>query len=160
MNRLISMIFALAVAAMPLSALSAVTADFSFKVLEHPRGGHDKLQVSVRMHGIEKGEVFKYGFRWTSPSEVFEDSEYIVEGPAGDPSCVKSSNPNCNCYCADTKEKGCWRSRAHRTIEWTSKKGKRYRATGKWIVELFRIDVDSEGNEVQSVIGRSEYRVR
>ncbi len=159
MKHLIAILYAVVLAIVPMSGFADVTAEFNFKVLVHPKGVADLLHVDVRMHGIAKGETFKYGFRWTSPSEVFQDSTYIVESVAGDAECLKSSNPDCNCYCADTKEKGCWRTRAFRTIEWTDAKGKKYRARGTWLLELFRIDRDTEGNKHETTIGRSEYVV-
>ena len=127
--------------------LAEVTADVGFRI-EDMDNGSQRLHADFRMHGIEAGEVFQYEFRWTAPdvfyvhkdgkkTRLFKDSVYAPKKPAGD-----TSQDRVPCYCADTKEAGCWRTTAYRTITTTLANGKQYRAAGEWKVQLVRLDTD------------------
>lgn len=132
----------------------------------------DRLYASVTMIGIKPGEKFEYYFRWTSPNDMFKSSEYPTAEDrangkkniyAGDDACDKPET-RCQCYCKyegeDAKKaglkdgtvvRGCWRTNAYRTIEWSSK-DKTYTATGTWKVEIVRVDGASE-----VVLGSAEF---
>ena len=57
------------------------------------------------------------------------------------------------CYCKDSGEKGCWRSKAYRTLKTTLGNGKEVRAVGTWKVEVLN-DADS------TVLGSLTYDVK
>lgn len=132
------------------SARAAVTAEVTFDV----RG--NRLWAEVRMHGIAEGESFPYSFRWTASDvayqkkdgtkiRLFADGTFEPTSPAG------ASTPG-GCYCKDTKEKGCWRTRAWRNIETILGNGDKVRGTGKWTVRIVR-------NDTGAVIGSGDYTV-
>ena len=160
--------------AMATSAVRAeVTAEFSFDVVsaQHlidvgaKKVTGDRLYASVTMNGIAPGEKFEYYFQWTSPSDMFHSSEYPTAADrssgekklyAGDDACDELVS-RCQCYCkyeGENAEKagledgtivrGCWRTRAYRTVVWTHENGTAYRATGTWKVELIRVNSDAD----------------
>ena len=161
-------------------AESAVTVKFSFDVVsaEHltdvgAKGvTGDRLYVNATLDGIAPGQKFEYYFRWTSPSDSFESSEYPsaedrASGKknlyAGDDAC-DAPEARCQCYCKyvgaeavkagvedGTIVRGCWRTNAYRTIEWTGK-SKIHVAAGSWTVELVYADSGE-------AIGSAEYVV-
>jgi len=149
----------------------SVEVDFDVVSAEHLRdvGGEnvtgDRLYALVTMNGIKPGEKFEYYFRWISPTDMFKSSDYPTAEErsngkknlfAGDDACAEPET-RCQCYCKyegeDAKKaklkdgtivRGCWRTRAYRTIEWTSDKGETHTATGTWRVEVVRVDGASE----------------
>jgi hypothetical protein len=138
----------------------------------------DRLYANVTMGGIKPGEKFEYYFRWTSPNpDAFESSEYPEAEDrdtgkknlyAGDDACDEPET-RCQCYCKYQGEdavkagvaegtivRGCWRSRAYRTINWTSAKGKVFTAVGTWTVDLIRVGTNGAKDVV---LASAQYEV-
>jgi hypothetical protein len=132
-------------------AQAAVTAEISFS----ENGTH--LDAHVRVRGLEAGQAFRSTFRWTAPEvfyttkkgekiALFQSSEYTPEKPVG------VAGVPWRCLCADTKEKGCWRTRAYRTIVTTLHDGSTRRGVGVWKLEF----LDESG----AVLGSGEHEVK
>lgn len=102
------------------------------------------LWCHARVKGIEPGQAFQVTFRWTAPSARFVNSLYTPTKKLGD------DTSKARCYCADTGEKGCQRTKAYRTVEYVNTDGKRVKARGLWKCEVLVGDV---------VIGSAEYTV-
>lgn len=139
-------------------AFAAVTASVEFDV--RVKDGREQLWAEVRMTGIAEGESFAYEFRWTASTvsyttqkgkrkgeqvRLFEDSVLAPSRPAG-------ATTFGGCFCKDTGEKQCWRSRAWRNITTTLGDGTKVRGTGKWSVQIVRADTGV-------VIGAGSYTV-
>jgi hypothetical protein len=106
----------------------------------------NRLYCNARVQGIEGGQVVKVTFRWTAPDARFVSSEYTPEKALGD------ASSKARCYCQDTGEKGCQRTRAYRTVEYKNTDGKNVRARGTWKVEL----LDEAGN----ILGAATYEIK
>lgn len=153
--RWLSIVFASCVVVPAFARPSGVTADVVF---EHD-AARDRLVANFRLHGIAAGDTFRYTVTWGEPEVVYRTKKgevitlwgntttYSPEKPAGDTSCAK-----CRCYCADTKERGCWRTWAYRTLSFKSEAGKVFRAVGTWKVRISR-------NDTGEVLGEGEYVV-
>jgi hypothetical protein len=120
--------------------VAAVTADV--KLAEEG----NKLWCHARLHGIASGQTVKITFRWTAPTKWAVNSEYTPERALGD------DETKALCFCEDTGEKGCARSRAYRTIEYENEDHKNVRAVGTWKCEI----LDGQGK----VLGSENYEVK
>ena len=120
----------------------------------------DQLWCHIRFKGIEARQTIQYRFRWTAPEVVFltkkgekvplfSNSVY----PVADKSALVAGDSGGTCYCKDSGEKGCWRSKAYRTLKTTLGNGKEVRAVGTWKVEVLN-DADS------TVLGSLTYDVK
>lgn len=114
--------------------------------------GQKRLDIEFRAHDIKAGEIIPYAFVWKAPEtgillsdrgqehlefRCFVDTRYAPEKPMGDTVCAK-----CRCYCADTKEKGCWRTYAYRTVQYHTSDGNMIAGVGVWHVAVVRTDTD------------------
>jgi methionine-rich copper-binding protein CopC len=107
-----------------------------------------RLNATVRIQGLEAGQAVQYQFRWTATAlayehkkrdgtvettRLFQDSTY----PETESLTAGVANVSWRCFCKDTGEKGCWRTRAYRTIMTTAGKDKHeVRGTGTWKCEV------------------------
>lgn len=125
-----------------------------------------RLNAAVRVQGLEAGQAVLYRFRWTATDlsyeiqkgprkgekvRYFEDSQHPAEGSAALTAGV--ANVPWRCFCKDTGEKGCWRTRAYRTIECVLPDGTKVRGTGTWKCEVLN---DADG----SVLGSATHSVQ
>lgn len=113
----------------------------------------DKLYGHVRLHGIAKGQVVFFRFRWTAPRVVYTTqkgeevvlfSDTVLPDP-NDSDAAKSApfvagDSHSGCFCKDSGEKGCWHGSAWRTLVTSLSNGKKVRAAGTWKLEAVRED--------------------
>jgi hypothetical protein len=122
----------------------------------------DRLYSKVRVRGVEAGQVIYVNLVWKAP-DVFhvskngDNTRLFAEGgklpTKGDGRwAVGDADPKARCFCQDTGEKGCWRTRANFLIEYLLPSGAKARAVGVWTVSL----VDSAG----LVLGSGSYTVK
>jgi len=104
------------------------------------------LFAHARVHGIEAGKTVAVTFRWTAPAKRFVSSLYTPSKKLGD------DTSKALCFCEDTGEKGCNRTKATRTIEYNNVDGKHVRAVGIWKCDL----LDENG----VVLGSATYEVK
>jgi hypothetical protein len=119
----------------------------------------DQLWCHIRFQGIESGQTVKYRFRWTAPAVVFltKKGEKIAlfsnsVYPVAEQAALVAGDNGGTCYCKDSGEKGCWRSKAYRTLK-TDVNEKWVRAVGTWKVEVLN---DADG----TVLGSLTYDVK
>lgn len=134
-------------------AFAAVTAEV--KLAEDGQ----RLYASIRVHGIEKGQVVEgVHFVWSHPAVEYtnkkgETTKLFTDGgvvPAKGSWSI--GDKDSQCFCKDSGEKGCWRTHADFLVEYKLENGKTVRALGAWHVQL----VDGDGN----VIASGDYTVK
>lgn len=155
MNRLIGLIALLASCALR-PAYAAVIAEVTLDE------DGDRLYAKGRIHGVEAGQVIYVHLEWKAPDVFFtskagEKTRLFAEGgklpTKGDGHwAVGDADGKSKCFCKDTGEKGCWRTRANFLIEYTLDNGTKARAVGVWTVSL----VDDAG----AVLGSGTYEVK
>ena len=120
----------------------------------------DQLWCHIRFKGIEARQTIQYRFRWTAPDVVFTPKKGDVVKlflstvyPVADKPALVAGDSSSQCYCRDSGEKGCFRSKAYRTLKTTLDNGKTFRALGTWKVEILD---DADG----TVLGSLSYDVK
>lgn len=134
-------------------AFAAVTAEI--KLAEDG----SRLYASVRVHGVEAGQVIEgVHIVWSHPAVEYTNKKGEVTKLFTDGGSVPAKgawaigDKDSRCFCKDTKETGCWRTHADFLVEYKLDNGKTVRAVGVWHVEL----VNGNGE----AMGSADYTVK
>jgi hypothetical protein len=121
----------------------------------------DRLYMKARLSGIASKQTVSCHVEWKAPDVSYthkDGHKTRLFGEGGRLPATKewtAGDEKGSCYCSDTKEKGCWRTRANWLTQYdmeTGKGSKTVRAVGTWTVSI----VDADGK----TLGSATYEVK